>query len=234
VFACYHLHPRITVADLLRTLPAGEATRRRVSDHIQSLVKIGALVTSTEQRDQRATVYMLSAEFMAWIGKSVEIVVLPALPFMAQLPDDLDRPETRKRWVDQWMSVKPTAPNPARYFPKMEYLMGLRVGNILLCELMRRVYAADKASLPRFSRREIAARFGVSRTHVIELLAWLETEGWIAAGANGPVPTPALEAEARSWHAAQLAVATRMMSGSFKPAAREQPADAPVAATAAQ
>jgi hypothetical protein len=231
VFACYHLHPVITVADLLRALPAGEATRRRVNDHIQSLLRIGALVPAPEQQDQRSNEYSLSAEFLAWVGKSVEIVVLPALPFVEQPPNDINDPDTRKRWIDQWMAARATAPDPAKFFPKIEYLMGLRVGNILLCELMRRVYAADKASLPRFSRREIAARFGVSRTHVIELLSWLDAEGWIEAGPDGPRPTAALMTEARLWHALQLAVAARLLAG---PSALQQNGQAAVGAAAAE
>ncbi len=221
VFACYTMHPQITVAGLLRALPQGEATRRRITAHIQSLLRIGALVPAAEQRDQRATDYRLSDEFLAWITRSVEIVILPALPLMETPPTDLNKPETRKRWVDHWMKGRAAAANPATFFPRMEHLMGLRVGNILLCDLMRRVYAADKASLPRFSRREIAARFGVSRTHIIELLAWLEAQAWISIGPDGPMPTAALEAEARLWHAMQLSIAARLLAGPLpsKPAA---------------
>ena len=99
--------------------------------------------------------------------------------------------------------------------------MELRGGYVVLNELLRRDYAEPGAITTRFSKRELAARYGLSRTHVIDLVAALEAEGWLTDGPLGPGPTDRMREDTRLWHGLHLGAAALVLSGMLMPTIEE-------------
>jgi hypothetical protein len=218
---CYHLHPEANAAAVLRLLPPDTASRNRVTAHLHALERRGALMEAPMARDGRTRNLKLTPTFQAWVDRWVDAVVLPALPFVAEPPAVLDDPATRQRWFSRWVAAQTMGVRLSSRLPLVRQFLELRGGYVVINELLRRDYAEPGSITTRFSKRDLAARYGLSRTHVIDLIAALEAEGWLAMGALGPVPTETMRVETRTWHGLHLGAAALVLSGMLMPTIEE-------------
>lgn len=218
---CYHLHPQANAAAVLRLLPPDTASRNRVTAHLHALERRGALMAAPKGRDARARNLMLAPAFQAWVDRWVDAVVLPALPFVPQAPLELDDPATRQHWFSRWVAAQTMGVRLTARLPRLRHFLELRGGYVVINDLLRRDYAEPGTITTRFSKRDLATRYGLSRTHVIDLIAALEAEGWLADGPLGPVPTEAMRTETRSWHGLHLGAAALVLSGMLMPTIEE-------------
>jgi hypothetical protein len=232
---CYHLHPEANAAAVLRLLPPDTGSRNRVTAHLHALARRGALMPAPAGRDARTRNLMLAPDFRAWVDRWVDAVVLPALPFVPTPPADLGDPALRQRWFSRWVAAQTMGVRLTSRLPRVRHFLDLRGGYVVLNELSRRDYAAPGTVTTRFSKRDFAARHGLTRTHVIDLIAALEAEGWLTQGPLGPTPTDAMREETRMWHGLHLGAAALVLSGMLMPtieealAARAAMAPAPAA-----
>jgi hypothetical protein len=218
---CYHLDPHANAAAVLRLLPPDTASRNRVTAHLHALEGRGALVPSASNPDRRANNRMLAPAFRAWVDSWVEAVVLPALPFVAEPTADLHDSATRQRWFSRWAVAQALGLRLSAHVPRIRHFLDLRGGYVVLNELLRRDYAPAGSITTRFSRREMAMRYGLTRTHLIDLVAALHAEGWVIDGPLGPQPTDAMREAARLWHGLHLAAASMVLSGTLMPTIEE-------------
>lgn len=218
---CYHLHPEANAAAVLRLLPPDTASRNRVTAHLHALERRGALAATPKGRDARTRNLMLAPAFQAWVDRWVEAVVLPSLPFVPEPPGELDDPATRQRWFSRWVAAQTMGVRLTSRLPLVRQFLELRGGYVVINELLRRHYAESGTITERFSKRDLAARYGLSRTHVIDLVAALEAEGWLAEGALGPAPTETMLAETCIWHGLHLGAAAMVLSGMLMPTIEE-------------
>lgn len=218
---CYHLHPVANAAAVLRLLPPDTASRNRVTAHLHALERRGALMAAPKGRDARTRNLMLAPVFQAWVDSWVDAVVLPALPFVAEPPVALDDPATRQRWFSRWVAAQTMGVRLTSRLPRVRHFLELRGGYVVINELLRRDYAEPGTITTRFSKRDLALRYGLTRTHVIDLVAALEAEGWLADGPLGPTPTEAMRAETRLWHGLHLGAAALVLSGMLMPTIEE-------------
>lgn len=221
VGVCYHLHPQANAAAVLRLLPPDTASRNRVTAHLHALERRGALMEAPKGRDARARNLMLTPLFQAWVDRWVDAVVLPALPFVPQAPLELDDPGTRQRWFSRWVAAQTMGVRMTARLPRLRQFLELRGGYVVINDLLRRDYAPPGTVTTRFSKRDLAARYGLSRTHVIDLVAALHAEGWLAEGPLGPAITDAMREETRSWHGLHLGAAALVLSGMLMPTIEE-------------
>jgi hypothetical protein len=218
---CYHLHPEANAAAVLRLLPPDTASRNRVTAHLHGLERRGALVAAPRGRDARTRNLMLAPAFRAWVDRWVDAVVLPALPFVPDPQIDLDDPALRQRWFSRWVAAQTMGVRLTARLPLVRQFMERRGGYVVINELLRRHYAEPGVINTHFSRREIASRYGLTRTHVIDLLAALDAEGWLAESPLGPVPSEVMCAETRVWHGLHLGAAALVLSGMLMPTIEE-------------
>jgi hypothetical protein len=217
VGVCYHLHPEANAAAVLRLLPPDTGSRNRVTAHLHALERRGALMPAPRGRDARTRNLMLTPAFRAWVDRWVDAVVLPALPFVPDPPENLDDPSLRQNWFSRWVAAQTMGVRLTSRLPRVRHFMELRGGYIVMNELLRRDYAEPGRITTRFSKRDLAARYGLTRTHVIDLIAALEAEGWLAHGPLGPVPSDIMRNQTRVWHGLHLGAAALVLSGSLMP-----------------
>jgi hypothetical protein len=221
VGVCYHLHPEANAAAVLRLLPPDTGSRNRVTAHLHALERRGALMAAPRGRDARTRNLMLAPAFRAWVDRWVDAVVLPALPFVPVPPDDLDDPALRQSWFSRWVAAQTMGVRMTSKLPRVRHFIELRGGYIVMNELLRRDYAEPGVVTTRFSKRELAARYGLTRTHVIDLIAALAAEGWLTDGPLGPTPTDSMREQTRLWHGLHLGAAALVLSGMLMPTIEE-------------
>jgi hypothetical protein len=218
---CYHLHPQANAAAVLRLLPPDTGSRNRVTAHLHALERRGALMAAPKGRDARTRNLMLTPAFQAWVDRWVDAVVLPALPFVPTPPANLDDPALRQGWFSRWVAAQTMGVRLTSRLPKVRHFIESRGGYVVLNELLRRDYAEQNIITTRFSKRDLAARYGLTRTHVIDLIAALEAEGWLKEGPGGPSPTDNMRHETRMWHGLHLGAAALVLSGMLMPTIEE-------------
>lgn len=210
---CYSLHPRITAAEVWRRVPPDMASRSRVNAQLLMLERLGAIVPGPEGTDRRARVRMFSPEFRALADRWIEALILPALPYLERVPADIDDPAARPRWFANWLAAHSVGNRAAAYLPNVRRLLQRRAGFVVMLEFDRRNHAPEGTIASRFSKREIAMRYGLPRTHVIDLVDTMWAMGWLREGPLGPEPTPAMREETERCDGLMLCTAARVLTG---------------------
>ncbi|QMW24109.1 hypothetical protein [Sandaracinobacteroides saxicola] len=212
----YGLHPHITVAEVQRRMPADMAGRNRVSDQLLMLERLGALVPGPAAADRRAKVRMFADGFRALVDRWIDALMLPALPFLEEPPADLDDPDARVRWFTHWLAGHSVGTRAAAVLPNVRRLLGLRAGFVVMLEFDRRRHAPEGSVTTRFSKREIALRYGLPRTQVIDLVKEMAAMGWLQDGPLGLEPTEAMKAETGRCDGLMLCTAARVLTGELR------------------
>lgn len=210
---CYNLHPRITAADVERRMPPDMASRGRVHDQLLMLERLGALVEGPAGPDRRHKVRMFSEGFRTLVDRWVDALILPALPYLDAMPADIDLPAARVRWFGNWLASQSVGNRAAALLPNVRRLLQRRAGFVVMLEFDRRAHAPTGAITTRFSKRAISLRYGLPRTHVIDLVDTMWAMGWLQQGALGPEPTAAMREETGRCDGLMLCTAARVMTG---------------------
>jgi hypothetical protein len=210
---CYSLHPRITVADVQRRMPADMASRNRVADQLLMLERLGAIVPGPPADDRRTKLRMFSDGFQALADRWIEALILPALPYLDAVPADLDDPAARPRWFANWLAAHSVGDRAAALLPNVRRLLQRRAGFVAMLEFDRRNHAPDGSMTTPFSKREIALRYGLPRTHVIDLVDTMWAMGWLRDGPLGLEPTEAMREETERCDGLMLCTAARVLTG---------------------
>ncbi len=210
---CYSLHPRITVAEVLRRMPVDAASRGRVSSQLLMLERLGAIVPGEPGADRRERVRRLSDSFRALTDRWIDALILPALPYLDQPPADLDDPGARPRWFANWLATHSVGNRAAALLPNVRRLLQRRAGFVVMLEFDRRNHAPAGMEMKPFSRREIALRYGLPRTQAVDLVNEMWGMGWLQDGPLGPEPTEAMREETERCDGLMLCTAARVLTG---------------------
>jgi hypothetical protein len=204
--ACHFLDPGITVAAVQRLVPPAVASPGRVEAIIQFLYGQRAL-EPVRSVDRRARHYRLTAEARALVEAFLLMMVGVGAPF-ARTP--LDSANCRA-WGEEFLLATLEGGASLRAGPTAERAQTRRGGALLNLELMRRRLERDPEP---FSRRAFAARFGLPRTQVIDLVEELRQRGWIE-GSGGLQPSTEALAGGRVWLSRFLAISATVLDGRF-------------------
>jgi hypothetical protein len=213
---CYHLHPRITVAEVMKRMPPDMASRARVTAQLLMMERLGAIVPGPPGLDGREKVRMLSDEFRELADRWIDALILPALPFLEAAPADLEEADARPRWFANWLASHSVGNRAAAVLPNVRRLLGRRAGFVVMLEFDRRHHAPEGSRFPRFSNREIALRYGLPRTQVVDLVNEMRGMGWLVEGPLGPEPTAAMREETERCDCLMLLTAARVMTGELR------------------
>jgi hypothetical protein len=213
---CYSRHPRITAADVVRLMPTDMAGRNRVNDQLLMLERLGALLPGEAGDDRRQRVRRFSDGFRALADRWIDALILPALPYLEETPPGLDDPDSRARWFGNWLASHSVGTRAAELLPNVRRLLGHRAGFVVMLEFDRRGHAPEGAITSRFSKREIAMRYGLPRSQVIALVDLMWEMGWLQDGPLGPEPTAAMREETHRCDGLMLCTAARVLSGELQ------------------
>lgn len=210
---CLYLDPHITLSGVQKLVPANIASPNRVAAMLKHLEREGGLVTAAA-RDGRMRVLRLAPAFERVLELWVREIVRHSLPWVPEPRPDLDDRRHYAIWCGEFVrattaparSLKPGAP--------VERGLALRGGNLIHFEVMRRVFDPEQARIP-FSKRAFAARYELSRTHLIDLLAEAERQGWFRFEHGLLVPSETAVAGGRKWLAKFLAIGAKTLQGAF-------------------
>lgn len=216
VAACRHLDPVITAAGLGRLIPPEVASRNTIAAHVAVLRHEAMLASIADARGSRPLA--MTPAFHALVGDWIKAVVGSALPFLPGPPPDLDVSAVQHACISQFVLATTRPVAEMRGDDLVERGLQLKGGAFLLFELMLRQLDAAAAAA-RFSRRGFAARFDLTRTHLIDMLAEAERQGWVITGACGPVLAPPLVAAGRQWLARHLAISVLSLTSGLVPGA---------------
>lgn len=218
----YVLDPAITLAATWRLMPAGLASRNRVSSYLQALERCGALERVASPQDRRLVVRRLSPWLSDWLGDWGRAIMAPALPWVAgPVPDLADRDMLRDAF-HQFVLAQQAGIRMLMGARGVARGMSLRGGGMLMLDILQRHYRPGSGP---FSRKAFAERFSLSRSHVIDLVNEFVASGWMAQGAQGPTATAMLVGQGRIWHSSHLAVAVLVMERRLMAALPAGPAD---------
>lgn len=212
VAACVHLDPHVTASALCRLIPAGIASRNTITAHLAALRQKGLMVDVKARQGSRPMA--MQPGFRMLVDGWVRAIVGSALPFVPAPAPDLAQPDVLRASISQFVAatIQPVA--DMRADELVERGLQLKGGAFLLFELMLR-HLDDAAAAARFSRRGFAARFDLTRSHLIDMLAEAEQQGWVTIGASGPVLAPPLVAAGRQWLAQHLAISVLSLTGAL-------------------
>lgn len=205
--ACRLLHPEVTTAGVQRLVPSVIASPGRVAAMVQLLAAQGFLVPVFGS-DRRSHQLSMTPQMLDLVDAFLLMMVRQGLPF-AQA--GIDPPRCRD-WAEEFLLATLQRGVSIGSGPSVERGHTLRGGALLNLELLRRGLEGDTAP---FSRRAFAARFGLSRTHVIDLVAELGQRDWLAPGRDFQ-PSPIALAAGRVWLSRFLAISASVLDGSFR------------------
>jgi hypothetical protein len=206
ISVAFYLDPVITAAGVRRLLPVDMAGHKRIGSYLAMLEHMGAL-TPAEHGDGRARARAITPWFHALLKDWLKAIVRPGRRWLPQPWPDLECPANGRRWFGQFVEAHARGGRMLDSAPSIAHMLSLKGGYVLLFELMRRTTLPPGEPQPAFSRRDFAQRFGLSRTHVIDLLARAAEHGLIETEARSIKPSAALVAEGRIWLTMHLAVA---------------------------
>lgn len=213
---CYGLDPHITASEVVRRMPEDMASRARVTDQLLTLERLGAIVPGPDGGDRRIRVRRFAPEFRVLVDRWIEALILPALPYLDRVPDDLDDPDARPRWFGNWLATHSVGNRAADLLPNVRRLLQRRAGFVVMLEFDRRGHVPEGTVHGRFSKREIAQRYGLPRTQVIDLVDEMWAMGWLRDGPLGPEPAPAMREETHRCDGLMLCTAARVMTGELQ------------------
>jgi len=207
------LPPPVAEADVCRLLGVGAlASRRRIGNHIGKLERLG-FVDRASAEDRRRRPVAPTAKLEVLLNLWVHALSSSAADLCGIDRAVLARPDLARFYLQQVMASHQRGFNAFADVPAIGRLAALSRGHAFVLELLRAALQAKRLEV-RFSRREFAKTFGVSRTHVIDLLAECERAGLIVQNSTRTLQlSPAFVSEARRWAAINFALAAATLDG---------------------
>ncbi|MCX7358075.1 MAG: hypothetical protein NT015_08040 [Alphaproteobacteria bacterium] len=203
----------ITEADLCRLVGAGAlASRRRVRNHIARLERAG-LTHIAAGGDRRTRPIVATSKLEGLLNAWVRALASAAANLCDVDRTKLARSDLARFYLHQVMASHQVGFSAFAATPTVARLVNLSRGHALVLELLAASLRTNTSEV-LFSRRAFASAYGVSRTHVIDLLSECEATGIITpASAHTLALSPTFLAEARHWAAINFALAAATLEG---------------------
>lgn len=203
----------VTEADLCRLVAAGAlASRRRVRNHVARLER-GGLAQGADGGDRRTRPIVATAKLEDLLNQWVRALAGAAADLCNVDQSTLARPDLARFYLRQVMASHQAGFSAFAATPAVARLVNLSRGHALVLELLAASLRANASEAP-FSRRAFASAYGVSRTHVIDLLSECEATGIITPTSSQTLSlSPTFAAEARHWAAINFALAAATLEG---------------------
>lgn len=207
--AAFLLDPAISVAAILRMVPASYIGRARVRAFLILLEREGLLVEEPPGPDRRLRHYRLGDAVKEAVADYVEAILRPALPFKHARIGDLRHPALIRYCMIRSSLVRMSGHELFEASPILRRISDLKGGNIFLLELLRGGH--DPANPPQLARATLARRFDMSRSHVIDLVRLCRQEGWLVGPPGAEQPAPELLHQGRLYFARHFALAALLL-----------------------
>lgn len=206
--------PPATEADICRLAGAGAlASRRRVRSHIKALETAGLAQIRTSAGDRRARVVVPTAELERVLNLWVRALAGSAAHLFDLNAAVLTRSDLARFYLAQVMAAHRAGHSAFAYTPAVARLVSLSRGHALVLELLSEALQAGATRI-RFSRRSFAQTYGVSRTHVIDLIGECDALGLVSVPSVRELSlSAAFMAEARLWAAINFTLARATLRG---------------------
>lgn len=203
----------VTEADLCRLVGAGAlASRRRVRNHIARLEREGLASVETGG-DRRTRSIAATAKLEDLLNQWVRALASAAADLCATDKATLARPDLARFYLRQVMASHQVGFSAFAATPSVARLVNLSRGHALVLDLLAAALRNGASEVP-FSRRAFASAYGVSRTHVIDLLSECETTGLITpASSQSLTLSPTFLAEAKHWAGINFVLAAATLEG---------------------
>lgn len=203
----------VTEADLCRLVGAGAlANRRRVRNHIARLER-AALAAIAAGGDRRTRPIIATPKLEELLNQWTRALAGAAADLCNVDKAILARADLARFYLRQVMASHQVGFSAFAATPTVARLVNLSRGHALVLELLAASLRADATEVP-FSRRAFAAAYGVSRTHVIDLLSECEATGIITpVSVQALSLSPTFLTEARHWAAINFALAAATLEG---------------------
>jgi hypothetical protein len=210
--AAYILDPAISVGAIVQMVPASYISRSRVSGFLAILRREGLVEPVDAGRDRRVNTYALAEPVKSAMTDYVEALLAPARPFARRYPASLRDPPFVRRVVRQFALLRVGGLELFEASPIFSRLSDLSGGNAFLLEQMRLAATPlPNPEGPTLARASFARRYGLTRTHVIDLVKLCREQGWIEGPAGQERPSNALAEQGRLYFARQFSVAATLL-----------------------
>ncbi|MBN8605487.1 MAG: hypothetical protein J0L81_01065 [Caulobacterales bacterium] len=203
----------VAEADICRLLGAGAlASRRRIGNHIVKLERLG-FVHRAGAADRRRRPVAPTPKLEALLNRWVRALSGAAASLCGGDRAALERTDLARFYLQQVMASHQKGFSAFADVPAIGRLAALSRGHAFVLELLRAAVQSQSLEI-RFSRREFAKLYGVSRTHVIDLLAECERARLITQSrARTLLLSPIFISDARRWAAINFALAAAALQG---------------------
>lgn len=202
----------VTEADLCRLVGAGAlASRRRVRNHIARLAREGFAQVG-DGSDRRTRPITATPKLENLLNQWVRALAGAAADLCSVDRATLSRPDLARLYLRQVMASHQRGFSAFAATPSVARLVNLSRGHALVLELLAASLRTGSTDVA-FSRRAFASAYGVSRTHVIDLLSECEATGIITPSPQTLALSATFLAEARQWAAVNFVLAAATLEG---------------------
>lgn len=203
------LDPDISVAAIVHMVPAAYISRGRVLAFLRLLERSGHLVRQPDGADRRLRRYRLGDPVKVAVADYVEAILRPALPFASNPPADLRHPALIRTCIIRSAMFRQSGHELFEASPILRRISDLKGGNMFLLELLRDAHAGEEPK--PLQRATLARRFGLSRTHLIDLVRLCRQEGWLVGPVGQERPSGEMLEQGRLYFARHFALASRLL-----------------------
>ncbi|HVK80342.1 MAG TPA: hypothetical protein VM915_06995 [Verrucomicrobiae bacterium] len=206
----------VTEAALCRIVGAGAlASRQRVRRHIGKLEHLG-LIATLPANDARVRPLTPTPALEHQLNQWVRALAGQARHLFALDSALLDDPHLARTYLAQVMQSHQLGFSAFEATPSIARIVTLSRGHALVLEWLAAHIETNTRDIA-FSRRAFGAAYGVSRTHVIDLIKECADIGLLAPDANLQL-TPAFVTQARLWAAINFVLAAATLERRLIPA----------------
>jgi len=204
---------RLTEAQLCKVLSAGSlASRRRVRAHLARLQGAGLVQILRDPSDLRARLIAPCARLEDLLDQWVRALAGAGLQVLGLDAALLQRQHLARFYLAQVMAAHRAGYSAFTATPNITRLTNLSRGHALVLELLSAASVTGDLEF-EFSRRGFAQHYGVSRTHVIDLLGECENLGLVAVRGRRVALSDGFRAEARLWVGVNFVLAAAALEG---------------------
>lgn len=204
-------HPASTREIADRLIGPGVASRSRVAGHLRRLAQLGAVLPAPGGRGGGRR-WQLAPWVAGLLHDWMRAVATPAGRWRSA-PHDLDDGAVLHRYFADVLESSRGGRDIFAPFPRVGRLMRLAAGHALLMELLLASSAVPGRPFT-LCRQGFAGNYGVSRSHVQDMIAMLVADDSVAReGRTDLVLSPALAGELRAWGALLFVVANATLAG---------------------
>lgn len=196
----------VTLADIIRTVTsAGVASSRRVRAIYDNLDRLGAITSRDMVSDRRRRPFRIGSWLEAALVDWLSIWIDAARPWLTTQPV-ADRETLSIVFCFFSDALTKAAFYPGIDFPEVRFFLERAAGYPILMEVAGYLVDSMNAGVP-VSRKGLARRYGLSRSHIAGLLVAAEARGWFSFphGRHELTVARATRARLRQWPVREIA-----------------------------